>query len=86
MKQIYIIQPYKVGSKNAMSTAVVIPHDVVKDYKIDVSSVLVLKTESDKKRITLETIDIGIAKQENLKPAGVSLPTFNQQVSTAQVR
>ena len=85
MKQIYILQPYKVGSKNAMSTAVVIPHAVVKDYKIDVSSVLIIKTDSNKRRMTLETFDVRHGKQENKTPVGVSLPTSNQQVSSIQV-
>ncbi len=38
MRSIYLLQPFHVGSKNAKSTALVVPCAVVKDYNIDTST------------------------------------------------
>jgi hypothetical protein len=78
MRKVYVVRPYRVGSKNAMSTAVVIPRTVVKDYKIDASTVVILKTNSNKRRMTLETFDAMQATSENVKSIGVSLSTSSR--------
>jgi hypothetical protein len=56
MRRSHVIQPYKVGSKTGKSIAVVIPHDIVEQYKIDPSSIIILKTDKLTKKITLEAM------------------------------
>ena len=47
MKKMYVAQPFEVGSKSAKSRslALVIPHEVVKRYEIDTSTVIIIKTD-----------------------------------------
>lgn len=42
MKEVYVLQPYEVGSKYNKSLALVIPAKVVKRYKINPSTVIAL--------------------------------------------
>jgi hypothetical protein len=56
MRRSHVIQPYKVGSKTGKSIAVVIPHEVVEQYKIEPSSIIILKTDKLTKKITLEAL------------------------------
>jgi hypothetical protein len=80
MKSIYIIQPYRVGSKNAESLALIIPSKVRKQANIDTSTVFTLRIDENTKRITLQTINDLIEKYENTVPTGESLVASNQQV------
>lgn len=59
MKDIFVTQPFQVGSKSAKSRsmAVVIPHEVVKQYRIGTSTVVIFRTNSAKKTIILQTIE-----------------------------
>jgi antitoxin component of MazEF toxin-antitoxin module len=57
MRRSHVIQPYKVGSKTGKSIAVVIPHEIVEQYKIDPSSIIILKTDKLTKKITLEALE-----------------------------
>jgi hypothetical protein len=54
MKELYVLQPYEVGSRRAKSLALVIPAKVVKEYKIGTSTVFALSTNSNTKRIVLQ--------------------------------
>ena len=56
MKTRYLVQPYKVGSKTK-SMAFVIPHEVVKDYQINPSTVIILRPDKVRKTITLEAVE-----------------------------
>lgn len=78
MKQVYLLQPYHVGSKKAKSIAVVIPAEVVKVYEINTSTILTLRTDVKAKRITLQTIKEG---QEEMIPAEQGRQTSIMQVS-----
>jgi len=77
---LYVIKPYNVGSKKGKSTALVIPHSVVKEYKIDTSTVFLLQTNNQKTKITLEAIPYTKEKQEQniTMPAKESSPTSTQ--------
>ena len=68
MKSIYIIQPYRVGSKNAESLALIIPAKVRKQANISTSTVFTLKIDENTKRITLQTINELIENYENTVP------------------
>jgi len=63
MRNNYIIQPYKVGSKNSKSLAIVIPLDIRKKLQIDTSTVFILKS-SNNKCISLSIADIENNKNE----------------------
>jgi antitoxin component of MazEF toxin-antitoxin module len=54
MRNLYILQPYEVGSKKSKSLAIVIPADVARKYKIDTSTAFALKTNSETNMITLQ--------------------------------
>jgi hypothetical protein len=43
MKDMYVIQPYHVGSKNAKSLAIVLPARMVKKYRIDTSTIFMIR-------------------------------------------
>jgi hypothetical protein len=59
MKNIFVTQPFHVGSKGAKSRsmALVIPHEVVKQYGICSSTVIIFRTNSTEKTITIQTIE-----------------------------
>lgn len=76
VRDIYLIQPYPVGSKNSKSLAIVIPSEIAKKLQIDTSTVFVLKSTDE--GIFLNFVDID--KNKRTKPVGVSLPTDSQQV------
>jgi hypothetical protein len=56
MKNIYALQPYQVGSKNAKSLAIVIPAKIAKKFHIDTSTIFTLEGDDDTKKVTLQTI------------------------------
>ena len=81
MKKIYATQPFEVGSKRAKSRsiALVIPHEVVKQYGIGTSTVIILRTDNAK-TITLQTIKA----DQNLMPDAEEdslAPSKQQQTS-----
>jgi antitoxin component of MazEF toxin-antitoxin module len=55
-RNVYVVQPYKVGTKERKSLAIVIPAQVVKEYSFNPSTVFALNVEKDK--ITLRTLDM----------------------------
>jgi antitoxin component of MazEF toxin-antitoxin module len=57
MKSLYALQPYKVGSKERKSLAIIIPSKVVKQCNVDASTVFTLQVDEDKKRLMLQMID-----------------------------
>jgi hypothetical protein len=57
MKDLFIIQPYLVGSKRAKSLAVIIPARIAKENDINSSTVFTLKVDRETKAMTLNVID-----------------------------
>lgn len=57
MKNLYILQPYEVGSKYNKSLALVIPAKVVKRYKINPSTAFALTANEKDGHILLRTCD-----------------------------
>ena len=79
MRNLYVIQPYVVGSKNSRSLALVIPASIVKEYQIDTSTVFALKPKVDTRTITLyqTTYPIGNLHQKEMnKPTGERVQSY----------
>jgi bifunctional DNA-binding transcriptional regulator/antitoxin component of YhaV-PrlF toxin-antitoxin module len=69
MKETYVTQPFQVGSKYAKSRsmAIIIPHEVVKQYGIGTSTVIIFRTNNSKKTIILQTV------QDKISPINQNL-------------
>jgi antitoxin component of MazEF toxin-antitoxin module len=80
VKSTYIVQPYRVGSKQGESLALVIPARLRREADITNSTILMIKIDEHTKRITVQKIDEIIEKFENMIPAVKSLETTKQQV------
>jgi hypothetical protein len=79
--ELYVVRPYKVGTKNGKSLAMIIPAGFARDNHIDTSTIFILKNEDSKiGKIILQRIrDIG--DEKSMTPAGESLEASNQQIS-----
>jgi hypothetical protein len=76
IEKVFSIQPYKVGTRNGKSLALIIPAKIVKEQKINTSTVFLIKPEE--KRIILERINLS---EEISIPANKSFQASGQQVS-----
>ena len=76
-KSIFVIQPYRVGSKMGNSLAVVIPSKIVKEQQIDTSTIFVAHSDCNEK-IILEKITL---LNEKVIPVAKSFEASTQQVS-----
>jgi hypothetical protein len=81
MKEVYIIQPYLVGSKLAKSIALIIPSQVAKYYNISTETAFALRTKSHTRQITLQILEEMVQSHENMTSAGESFEASNQQIS-----
>jgi antitoxin component of MazEF toxin-antitoxin module len=85
-KEVYAVQPYKVGSKNANSLAVILPAMVVKEYNVNTSTVFALRADDKTKKIVLQTINKPGTQKTKTKniviPTGESLAASSQQASS----
>jgi antitoxin component of MazEF toxin-antitoxin module len=82
MKRIYVLQPYRVGSRNGKSLAIVIPAEVTKACNVDDSTAFALRVDSTGKHIMLESInEINelIGEKSEIIPAGESFQTTSSQ-------
>ena len=57
MKEFYLLQPYAIRSKNSKSIGMIIPSGIVKKYKIDESTGLILRY--DQSGIWWHAVDLG---------------------------
>lgn len=55
-KDVYVIQPYEVGTKERKSLAIIIPAEIAREYRINPSAVLVLKINQQTNVITLHVL------------------------------
>ena len=76
IEKVFSIQPYRVGTRNGKSLALIIPAKIVKEQKINTSTVFLIKPEE--KRIILERINLS---EETSIPANKSFQASGQQVS-----
>jgi antitoxin component of MazEF toxin-antitoxin module len=85
-KTVYAIQPYKVGSKNANSLAIVLPAKFVKEYNVNTSTVFTLSIDNRTKNMILQTVNQLRQIESEVKnitiPAGKSLVASSVQASS----
>ena len=82
MKSVHLVQPYRVGSKQGESLAIIIPSQLRKQADITSSTIFMLKFDEKNQKITLNKIDELLEKYENTIPAAESLAATKQQVSS----
>lgn len=79
-----MIQPYKVGTKNGESLAMIIPARFARDNRIDTSTIFILRNEENQTgKILLKRIN-NIKDEELMTPADESFQASNQQTSSSQ--
>jgi antitoxin component of MazEF toxin-antitoxin module len=54
-RNVYVVQPYRVGTKDRKSLAIVIPAQVVKEYSFSTSTIFALKVDN-MRRLTLQNV------------------------------
>jgi antitoxin component of MazEF toxin-antitoxin module len=86
MKDVYIVQPYKVGSSKGKSLAIIVPAELVKEYKIGISTILALSPDNKREKITIQTITRIADRFEKMIPTGESFEASTQQVSSSGVQ
>jgi len=86
MDNIYIVQPYKVGSKSAKvkSLALVIPAPLREKAGIVASSNLMLQMDEKTSQITLRNLDDLLERFKKSVPAAKGLVSYVQQESGTQ--
>jgi hypothetical protein len=57
-RDVYVIQPYRVGTKDRKSLAIVIPAQVVKEYSFNTSTVFALNVDKGNSKITLRKVGL----------------------------
>ena len=84
-KNVYVVQPYKVGGTKAKnSLAMIIPSKIVKGHKIDESTIFIIRTEENERKIILERIDIPSQRGRGVS-VGESSEASTQQIPTTQI-
>lgn len=83
-KDVYIVQPYKVGTKTNASLAMIIPAKIVKSHKLDPSTIFVIRAEESERKIILERIDIP-SRRGRVVSVGESSEASSQQIPTTYV-
>lgn len=83
MKEVYIVQPYRVGSATGKSLALIIPAQLAKEYKINVSAMLALCPEERRERITIRVITGFSDKSDKMISTGESFEATTQQISSS---
>lgn len=79
-----MIQPYKVGTKNGESLAMIIPARFARSNRIDTSTIFILKNEENQTgKILLKRIK-NIKDKKSMIPADKNFAASNQQTSSSQ--
>jgi antitoxin component of MazEF toxin-antitoxin module len=81
IRDIHVIQPYYVGTKDRKSLAMIIPAQIVKEQNLNTSSILAVKV-AGKAEITLNVINTKYKEKEGEESitAGESFQASSQQV------
>jgi hypothetical protein len=81
-RNVHVVQPYWVGTKDKKSLALIIPAQVAKEQDLNASTVFALR--ADKTKIVLQVIKAEHEYQEPVSiPTGESLEASSQQVSSS---
>jgi hypothetical protein len=80
-KILYVVQPYKVGTKNTKSLAMIIPAGFARDNHIDTSTIFILRNLKDQTgNLTFQRVD---CENEKMTPARESFEASSQQASSS---
>ena len=70
VKNLYVVQPYLLGTKDRKSLAIIIPAKITRAYHINASTILALRADEKTKRITLrEVYTLDEDKEKKITPA-----------------
>jgi hypothetical protein len=76
----YVIKPYRVGTKNGKSLAMIIPAGFARDNQIDTSTIFILKNElNNLESITLQRIRYS-EDEKTVIPIGEGLEASTRRV------
>ena len=78
MKEIYVIQPYQVGSNKSKSLAVILPKKITKEWEIDQSTIFSLKVDKKSKILILKSIKDDFTKKNRVAVDKSSLVSKQQ--------
>jgi antitoxin component of MazEF toxin-antitoxin module len=79
-KDVYVVQPYEVGSKERKSLAMIIPAEIAREYNVSRSTVLALSI-NEKDKITLQKVNVADLKNMMIAAAADSIEASSQQQS-----
>jgi hypothetical protein len=79
-KNVYVVQPYEVGSRERKSLAIIIPASIARKYDVNKSTILALSINEKGERIMLQKVKV--IDQIMMKPADESFAASKQQVSS----
>ena len=57
-RNVYVIQPYEVGTKERKSLAIIIPAQVAKEYEVSKSTILALRINEKARNFTLQKVNM----------------------------
>lgn len=83
IKNVYVTQPYKVGNKDKTSLAIILPSRLVKEHRIDISTILAAKYNTNSNELILRRIDVNEFENKNV-PVGQRIAAPSQQASGDQ--
>jgi hypothetical protein len=78
-RNVYVVQPYEVGTKNKKSLAIIIPSKLAKENHISQSTIFTLKMSKNPVTMTLQTLNDIIEQSKNIS-ADKSLEASSQQM------
>lgn len=79
-KNVYVVQPYKVGTKERKSLAIIIPAKIAREYDVSTSTILALSINGRDERMTLQKVNVN--NEKKMIPAHRSFEASNQQASS----
>lgn len=79
-KELYVVQPYRVGSKEKTSLAVILPSKLVKEHGLGISTVLAVRFDKKSNNLLLRPIDVGERDNKNML-VGQRFEPLTQQAS-----
>ena len=83
-KNVYVVQPYEVGTMDRKSLAIIIPAKITREHHINTSTIFALGVDEKTTRITLREVCTKDEDEEKEKmtPAYESFQASSKQVST----
>jgi hypothetical protein len=78
-KNVYVLQPYEVGTKQHKSLAIIIPARLAREYNVSKATILALSVNPKDKRIMLQKVDMG--DESMTIPVTESVEASSKQVS-----